>query len=245
MLNPLVEDVRVRELQTGGGAKGRSVDLQREFEDIRVRQSERLERSRQAVSALESRFVSIHEMMKIDKSIFTTKHISRGKAYGNVVHRIMQHYVSSVGIDVNSVLDEWMEAEGVSRRYRDDLVRTFEALEHEPHVVEARSSTEKYCEWEFFLKREASILTGVIDLVYRNSGGHWTIVDYKTDDVSDPARKVVLDDLYGRQLQEYSRAFAGVTDQVVTRTVLLYTEEIVMQYRPGVDAAKGADQPPA
>jgi ATP-dependent helicase/nuclease subunit A len=245
ILNPLVENVRARELQTGARPRGRSIDLQQVFDGTRARQNERLERFRQVVSALESPFVSVHDMMKVDKGIFTTQHISRGKAYGNVVHRIMQHYVSSKAVDVSSMLDEWMEAEGVPRRYRDDLVRTFEALEQEPHVSEARSSTEKYCEWEFFLRREARILTGVIDLVYRNSGGHWTIVDYKTDDVSDPARKVVLDDLYGRQLQEYSRAFTGVTGQVVTGTVLLYTEEVVRQYRSGVDAAEGADQTPA
>jgi ATP-dependent helicase/nuclease subunit A len=224
MLNPLVQPVKVQELPEQTPLPGRSVDLQQVFDNAKAEQKKGVEELGNAVSTLASPFVSVHEVMEVDESVFKMKRISRGKAYGNVLHRIMQHYVSVEAFDVEAILDEWMEQEGLPRRYRNDLLSSFNSLQQHPRVVEARSSAERYCEWEFFVNRDGRIINGVIDLVYRNPNGEWVIVDYKTDDVTDPERKTKLDELYGRQLAEYAHAFEGIIGVEVSRTELVYTE---------------------
>jgi ATP-dependent helicase/nuclease subunit A len=50
------------------------------------------------------------------------------------------------------------------------------------------------------------LLTGVIDLLYRNSNG-WHLIDYKTDRLPLAA----LCELYGDQIRHYARHWAAVS----------------------------------
>ena len=65
------------------------------------------------------------------------------------------------------------------------------------------AAEEKYCELPFSVTDGETVLSGAIDLVFREAGG-WVIVDYKTDDFEkDPARKKTYQkqlDLYARQI---------------------------------------------
>ena len=94
-------------------------------------------------------------------------------------------------------------------------------------IVDARSSPERYCEWEYFFTREGIIQNGVIDLVYKTPAGGWVIVDYKTDDVSDPERKSKLDLLYASQLRFYASAFEEITGNRVVDMKVLYTSALL------------------
>ncbi len=69
---------------------------------------------------------------------------------------------------------------------------------------------------------------GVIDLIFKSTAGGWVIVDYKTDDVSDPVRKSKLDLLYASQLRFYASAFEEITGNIVVDKKVLYTGELVL-----------------
>ena len=57
--------------------------------------------------------------------------------------------------------------------------------------------------------------TGVIDLLYRRSGGAWTIVDFKTDEVGsiEEMRATIEREQYIDQVQRYMTALAGQIGQ--------------------------------
>lgn len=226
MLNELVETVRVQAPLEPSGQRGQPVDLLEVFTEAVKQRQQRLEHTAHAVSTIASPFVSVHDVMEVDEEVFRQKRVSRGKAYGNVVHRIMQHYVAGPDFDAQGVIDVWMEEEGVPARYRTELLEAFTGLREYPHVKAATTATEKHCEWGFYVTRDGRILAGVIDLVYRSKEG-WVILDYKTDDVSDPERKKKLDAMYSQQLIEYAWAFEQITGHQVSERVVAYVDEVV------------------
>jgi len=204
---------------------GHPVDLQRLMIEARRAGEIRRESLRMRQKAMSSPFVSVHDVMEIDPDLFKVKRKSRGKGFGIVLHRIMQHHVADPAFVVESVLDQWMEEEDVPRRFRDDMFRSFTALAQHPLVSDARQSTEKHCEWEFYAKSGEQIMNGIIDLVFKGTDDTWVIVDYKTDDVSNPERRKELDLLYGRQLAAYAAAFEQITGHRVARQIIIYSEE--------------------
>lgn len=222
-INPLVGDVKTyrKEGEVRRTRKATS-NLLKVYTETRQKQQLARERLVSLVEGFTPRFVSVHDTMEADESLFKMRRKSYGKGFGNVLHRIMQHYVAHVGFDVESIVDLWMEEESVPRRHRKELLAAFACLKRNKHVEEALAATARHVEWEFFVTQERKILAGVIDLVYRNRNGGWVIVDYKTDDVSDPERKRRLDELYRGQLKQYAGAFEKITGESVEETVLLY-----------------------
>jgi len=143
-----------------------------------------------------------------------------------VIHRMMERAVADASFDPRVLIDQWMEEEHVPVRFKDDLLRGFTALNSANAVVEAKRATEKHCEWEFFRTMDGRIITGVIDLVYRSPRGGWIIIDYKTDDISDPARKRILDEYYAKQVNLYAESFAAITGDRVAGTEILYVDAV-------------------
>jgi ATP-dependent helicase/nuclease subunit A len=79
-----------------------------------------------------------------------------------------------------------------------------------------------YRELPFVYQRDGHVIHGYIDLLYRDSKGQWTVVDYKTDSVlggrdglSNHAR------IYCLQLAVYAEAVAAQTGQI-PRALLVY-----------------------
>jgi ATP-dependent helicase/nuclease subunit A len=66
---------------------------------------------------------------------------------------------------------------------------------------------------------EWAILSGTIDLIYRNHDG-WTIVDYKTDDVGEQMEDFVK--YYSPQVKAYSRFWEEITGEKVTKAGLYF-----------------------
>jgi ATP-dependent helicase/nuclease subunit A len=221
-----VERVEEKETQAAQAkAGGRAVDLSLVLAQAREAGEKQRQLLRAHQEEMPSPFVSVHDIMEIDPDLFKVKRKSRGKGYGIVLHKVMQLHVMDPSFRWESVLDQWMEEEDVPRRFRDDMLRSLAALASHPHVISARQSGEKHCEWEFFTRTGEHILGGVIDLVYKGGDGSWTIVDYKTDDVSTPARRQALDALYGKQLDAYAAAFERIAGGRVTHRAIIYSEE--------------------
>jgi ATP-dependent helicase/nuclease subunit A len=67
------------------------------------------------------------------------------------------------------------------------------------------------------------ILTGVIDLVFQESGG-WVIADYKSDEVGGPEHLQSLLDYYAPQVKLYSRFWSEITGEAVKETGLFFID---------------------
>lgn len=68
---------------------------------------------------------------------------------------------------------------------------------------------------------EYVILSGAIDLVYRGRDG-WTIVDYKTDDVSEDIDEFIRH--YEAQVKAYVRFWQEITGERVARAGLFFVK---------------------
>jgi ATP-dependent helicase/nuclease subunit A len=96
---------------------------------------------------------------------------------------------------------------------------------------ELQNAKEKYFEVPFSLRLKPSdlglpqssgewaILSGTIDLVYKNHDG-WTIVDYKTDDVGEKMEDFVK--YYTPQVKAYSRFWEEMSGEKVARVGLYF-----------------------
>jgi ATP-dependent exoDNAse (exonuclease V) beta subunit len=67
-----------------------------------------------------------------------------------------------------------------------------------------------------------TVIDGVIDLAFREKEG-WTIADYKTDAVADPAVWQQRIEMYRRQVNLYSDYWEQLTGEPVIERVLVLT----------------------
>lgn len=86
-----------------------------------------------------------------------------------------------------------------------------------PEIAAANSADLVYRELPFAVPIDGKLATGRIDLVYRKDG-EWTIIDFKTAGLRDPAR---LAETYGPQLETYRRALASITGQPIRAVLCL------------------------
>ena len=64
---------------------------------------------------------------------------------------------------------------------------------------------------------EGVLATGQIDLAYRKAG-KWTLIDFKTADLPDPA---AAREAHGAQMEAYSQALAAITGAPVRAALCL------------------------
>ncbi len=227
-LNPSVETFAKREEKRVAEKKRKTtVDLTSIFTTAMKVREGNWKNVRTRMERTNSPFVGVHDSMEVDETLFQRGQKSKGKAFGRILHRIMEKYIANKEFEIDGVLDQWMEEEEVRKSLRSDILYSFEGLKMHPQIKEAMTSSQRYTEWEFFLQREQEILNGVIDLVYTTKNGSWRIVDFKTDDTSDKSRKKELDALYQKQLSLYAEAFEEVTGNKVHDGTIIYTEELL------------------
>ena len=79
-----------------------------------------------------------------------------------------------------------------------------------------------------FLQDDSCVVRGVIDLVFRQDGGGWVIVDYKTDDHSAEAIDGLVEK-YAGQVRMYADAWTELAGEPVSETGLFFVR--TGQYR--------------
>lgn len=114
---------------------------------------------------------------------------SGGRELGSLVHKILQRW-DMVPETLEETVERELRRSGLSGRERKrlhpqalGLVQSFANLNL---AEEIRNAPEVYTEVPFLLKIDRFQVEGVIDKLYRNSQGHLTIIDYKTDKVPAP-----------------------------------------------------------
>ena len=132
--------------------------------------------------------------------------------------------VSDLGVDADELraaAERHADEEGLpSSRVPDVIRRVGDALTS-PAVSEARRSRH----WrEIYMGAEVEgvLLEGLMDLLYETSDGSYVVVDYKTDDATDPASLGAKLDYYTPQLAAYALLVAEATGRPVSCALILF-----------------------
>lgn len=142
-----------------------------------------------------------------------------GKGWGNVVHRSLEACGQGKRDKLELMASNWMAEEEVSTESMGDLLALVDSIMESDMWKKLMASEEKYFEMPFSALDGNTILTGAIDLVFKDEG-EWVIVDYKTDNFEkDPARKKA----YQRQLDIYAKHWEKITGEKVKEARLYRT----------------------
>jgi ATP-dependent helicase/nuclease subunit A len=114
----------------------------------------------------------------------------------------------------------------------DELTGLVESIGQSALLVRARSAERFLLEVPFALPRtiEAAdgslpgVVEGVVDLAFREPDG-WVVVDYKTDEVRDPAEMERRLAVYRSQVEVYAECWEALTGEPVKERILYLTAE--------------------
>lgn len=203
-----------------------TLDLDVAYAEQKGKQKTNLASIKENSEKINSFFRNVHAEMDIPKDVYSHPgRVPLGKEFGSLVHKLMEYHVTIPGFDPDTVIDRLIDDFEVKPSHKTTALAYYKAFTEHPLVINAINSPEKFCEWEFFTKQDdGTLLTGVIDLVYKNPDGTWTIVDYKTDDVSDPGYRSRIDPLYQQQIELYKKSFEAVTGNYVSNAKVIYNE---------------------
>lgn len=170
-------------------------------------------------------FRSIHDILNIDRSLFEREvEADRGLNYGKLLHEVMEAYLSRKEFTIARIKKLADELE-LDDEQVELLLKEYDKLKKHSRVIEALNSPERHCEWEYFLKTESGLVTGVIDLVYKRNDG-WVIVDFKTDDMSDEQYAGKVEPVYKKQIAYYAEHFAAITGEPVVAQEIIYSQRL-------------------
>lgn len=147
-----------------------------------------------------------------------------GTEWGSVIHLLLQAAVTDPKADMQSLAASALADEGLDPALAGQATQLVQRVTTSSLWKRAQAGSCRLAEVPFQRLlpandgRPPSILRGVIDLAFLETGG-WVIVDYKTDDDPDqPADGLVKH--YGPQVRLYSDAWHAITGQPVHETGL-------------------------
>lgn len=158
-----------------------------------------------------------------------------GSEKGTIIHSILQHSdFIRLGTDPQGEIEKCIEKGFISERYREyissDLIKSFTDSEiYKRAVSSLRVEREKkflvrICDLELpydefaLYKNSDSMVQGIADMYFEESDG-LVLVDYKTDNISDPER---LAENYSMQIALY-RAAIEKTECIKVKQALLFS----------------------
>jgi len=160
------------------------------------------------------------------------KRTGRGLKWGSVMHRVLEAVGKGMkGTELDLLISNVLNEEGRPPEEMMTVKMLMSQIEASEFWNEVQAAEEKYFEVPFSLRLKPSelalpassgewaILSGTIDLIYRNHDG-WTIVDYKTDDVGEKMEDFVK--YYSPQVKAYSRFWEEITGEKVTKAGLYF-----------------------
>jgi ATP-dependent helicase/nuclease subunit A len=130
---------------------------------------------------------------------------------GQVTHRVLAEWdlFYSDEVDQGGMVREISAAQGVERDTISDLVDTIvnilRRIRRDDLFAEIQSATSRYHEMPFSLTRPAEVLHGQIDLLFQDDHSGWTLVDWKTDWVTDGEQDRHIEQ-HGPQMALYTAA---------------------------------------
>jgi len=159
---------------------------------------------------------------------FTIKReVGGGKAWGLVIHKVFEELVNG-NADLDSVIELALEENGEALERKVEVIDVVEAFQQSELWERITEAEVKYTEVPFSLQIGADdplytqvkgegnlpiVLSGVIDLVFKETEGGWVIVDYKTDRVVEDDDLNTLTKFYCTQVQMYCQVWRELSKQ--------------------------------
>lgn len=143
----------------------------------------------------------------------------RGLSWGSVIHRLLEAVMRDPDLDVRSYAVNVLAEEGREPEDLEEAVRTVEAVRSSNLWKRALAARQRLVEVPFALMVPTgdlgaasgppeTLLTGALDLVFEEEEG-WTIVDYKSDTITDNLEEIVA--FYRPQIAHYRRYWEQLT----------------------------------
>ncbi|KPJ62958.1 hypothetical protein AMK68_04300, partial [candidate division KD3-62 bacterium DG_56] len=129
---------------------------------------------------------------------------------GALAHEALARYDFAAAADGDTAVERLDCDDETQRR----IAAMIDRLREIPVFRLVRGAAERYPEIGFELAAEGTIIRGILDLLYRSPGENWTVLDYKTGELSDAAR-------YDLQVAIYAHAVAQITGDRPTRVMLV------------------------
>lgn len=139
--------------------------------------------------------------------------------FGTIAHAYMEAAINNVPVRIsNKNISGLDNNKQKIQRIHEICQEMTEKFKNSEIGKQAIRSTEYYAEYEFRSRVENKIIKGIIDLVFKNEDGTYTVLDYKTNQEENP-------EIYYNQLACYRQAIAqmlGVADATTIKCYLFY-----------------------
>jgi len=146
--------------------------------------------------------------------------LGRGTSWGRVLHRLFEAMLRDESLDIRLYAGNLLKDEERDAVELAEVMRVIEAVQSSSLWQRVKAADERYVEVPFALnatRRDVGIdedgdtlLHGTIDLAFRE-GGHWFIVDYKSDSTSGRLDALVA--YYAPQVEHYARFWSQITNR--------------------------------
>jgi len=149
--------------------------------------------------------------------------VEHGTEWGTVLHLLLEAAMARPGGNLAPLAAAVLEEQGLDPREAPDAVKIVRSVMDSDLWRRAQAGNPCMTEVPIqFLQNDARpvIVRGVVDLVFRESGG-WVIVDYKTDDrEGQDVEQLVAH--YAGQVRLYAEAWTDITSEPVVETGLYF-----------------------
>jgi len=143
----------------------------------------------------------------------------RGMTWGRVIHRLLEGAMKDSGLDLRLYAANLLAEEERPASELNEAVDLVEAVRRSPLWRRAQGARRRLAEVPFALMAGSSelglaegppetLLQGAIDLVFEEDSG-WTLVDYKSDTITDNLDELVA--FYSPQIELYRRYWGELT----------------------------------
>ncbi len=156
----------------------------------------------------------------------------RGIKWGNVIHRVLEAINKGINnSDLNILIGNVLREEGRPAEEKTNVLNLIDEIRKSEFWQELQKTEKKFVEVPFSIrlkpsdlgypdKEDMAILSGTIDLIYKNKDG-WNIVDYKTDDISKDKDSFIK--YYAPQVKAYCQYWEKVSGEKVAKAGLFFT----------------------
>ena len=162
-----------------------------------------------------------------------------GKAWGLVIHKVFEELVNG-NSELTSVIELALEKNGVAPERKVEVLGVVEAFRRSDLWQRISDAEAKYTEVPFTqhigpehplytqMNGEHNlpiVLSGVIDLVFKEPAGGWVIVDFKTDRVVEAEDLNTLTNFYSPQVKMYCQVWQELSDQECNMGGIYFVEK--------------------
>ncbi len=163
-----------------------------------------------------------------------------GLAWGNAVHKTLEHLVEG-NEALESIVENALVENEVPLERKDEIIALVENFKMTAIWKRIEKAEAKFTEVPFSVKIEKShsifveicqnsdlpiIMTGVIDLVFKEDGG-WVVVDYKTDHASTDTDYEKLKDIYKKQTKIYRFVIEEFLGEKVKEDQIIFLSKLI------------------